>query len=1349
MRRKCYTFALILLVSFSLLTIIPEQQRKSNNNLSNSRYDEKIRNASEIDETREPYAFSYINGDTQEKFQQQPLMISDSSKIDTSLRNYSLLCKEGYLQYGELRIIVSPLRKKEMHLLEPLTTAEIFALSFNVQKFNATIVNICKQLPFITLKLPYESIFGLSRQNFIAYISLDTKYHVYLNESVSIIKPPETWHQMEMSYGHEINGSGIKIAVLDTGIDKIHLDLNDLDDDPETSDPKVIAEKCFTDENRTADGHGHGTHCAAVAAGTGQASNYTYVGVAPAAQLLNGKVLTDEGWGYNSWIINGIEWAVTEGADVINMSFGSSENTDGTDPLSVAVNWATDQGSICVIAAGNEGSNGMSSIGTPGCASSAITVGATDKADSLASFSSLGYTADFRIKPDVLAPGVDIVSCRAHGTNMGTPVNDEYTKASGTSMATPHISGLCALISQIHPNWDQQTVKYSVLNGAVDLGYHTYEQGSGRANVCSSLSMPLVVSSPISFKRICLFEEYSQNVTLKNVNGTYVNALLNAHIGTMDGIELDFISINRKNVSLDVNQMVTIQVTIIFSDWTEGFFEGNLTVTSDPDVIQIPLAAAVFSSLSLICQDEEGQKVKDVKWQLYDSISHEQLEDTWGSSPTFFVKHGTYTVVTYSMIIYVGNEVDYEGSFLLYKNVTVPMGSDVSTNISLDFGKKIEIQLFSPIKCYAKMIKDYGYYGVERILQHPYVYLSNMCSLVHLQKPVFSFYGPPAQNNWMDKWNMPEKLLPYSFDTYFCRWNLEQIMTDIPDQLVLTQTDFAEYTIEISNCNKFPDHHTYVWFNDFTDRFGTGLWSGFITFPGAHWRCYVQPIEGTDNLPFSHWGFALSPELHDYSYFILRKPTEDEKKNFKVGYIPSLPQQLVEDDDQIILQCPLRGWENTQYVETEGHYRLEIFKNNNLIGNQSIEWQREVYFSNYMKTHGSGQYDYRVSAKTSQNISRENLIEYQILYDSSKPLSEQDILPPTIDCINCSAFQVGKTQEFTLRVSDNSGVQNVSVWFKPDNGNWNEVFLENKGGGIYSTNMTVTDPNVYSVSLRINVMDVNGNTINYETAPCTMNGIETTLHIQHPDQCEANDSITVHGNLTTSNGNLHTPIYLSVFLNEEKYVVLTNYLVETEEFNGEFVFIFIALQDTCINVVFQGFYVYPSISDEGHVSVLLHDIAILNITSTFAHVYQGDFINITIIVQNQGNFVESFNVILYANSSIIENTTIADLPPGGQISLTCTWDTKNVTLGTYVLQGYVTTVAGEDDITDNTYIDSTIEVVIFNVDFNGDGVVNALDLRMAAIHFEQVGSCPYDLNFDNVVDFKDFQIIVVNFEKHT
>jgi|Deesub1362B_J571_1020462.scaffolds.fasta_scaffold00360_6 subtilisin family serine protease len=1336
MFRKGYAITLILLISFSLFTVIHIQQAKTNSRTENHNI-----------EGRTAKNHVLLDGLTKRKFQQHFVIAGESPKIDTLLRNYSMLRERNYIENGKLRVIILPTQNKDSFILNSQHNLDLYTLAFNVQKFNATIVNVCKHLPFITLQLPYECIIELSKQNFIAYISLDIKYYACLNESVSIVKPPETWHQIEMRHGYEINGSGVKIAILDTGIDKTHLDLDDLDDNPQTIDPKVVAERCFTDENHTTDGYGHGTHCAGIAAGTGKASNYTYVGVASAAQLLNGKVLTDEGWGYSSWIINGIEWAVTENADIISMSFGSSENTDGTDPLSVAVDWAIQQGSVCVVAAGNGGSKGMFSIGTPGCSSYAITVGATDKTDHISSFSSLGYTADFEIKPDVLAPGVDIISCRAQGTNMGTPINVNYTKASGTSMATPHISGLCALILQIHPNWNPQTVKYSILNGAVDLGYHTYQQGSGRADICNSLSKPLVVSSPINFKRIHLFEKYSQNVTIQNVNETYVNVTLSSYIKTLDGLELKFISIDRRKINLAVNQKTTIQVTINFSDWIEGFFEGKLIITANPDVIHVPLLSTVLSALNLTCKDEQGQKVKDVKWQIYNSTPYKLIDESTNPSPTFFLKHGTYTLVAYNTIIYVGNKVDYEGAFLLYKNVTISIGSDICINISLNIGKKIKIDLPTPIECYAKAINNYGYYGVDAILQKPYIYLSGICSLAHLQKPIFSFYGSPTTNKWMENWISSEKLLPYTFDTYFYRWNLKEVMKEMPDQIVLEKNDFAEYTIEIYNCKKFSDEHTYVWFNCFTDSFGTGLWSGFLAFPGSRWRCYVQPIKEAEHFPQPNWGFALSPENHDYSYFILRKPIAGEEKKFKLGYSPNLPQQFLEISDQIILQCPLRGWMDVNYVEIENYYNFELLKDKQSVCNKLMGWQSEVYLSDYMKRYGSGQYILKIFAETSQEISPENLIEYKVFYNDSKLLCEQDILPPTIDCINCSAFQIGTAQKFRIKVNDNSGIKNVSVFLKPDNGNWTNIAVKEESKNLYSVNFTILDPNVKYISLRINITDVNGNSIKYETSPFTINGVETNIQLYFDNKCEVNDTAIVCGNLTILNGDLSTPVYLSVSLNDKKYSVLTNYFAETKEYHSKFAFTFKILQNTLIKVTFPGFYVYLSTSCEGQIFILLHDIAIIKIILDTKHVYQGDSFNVSILIQNRGNFTESFNVILYANSSIIENTTIINLPPSNTVNLTAVWNTENVTLGNYFLQGYITAVSREVNKSNNVYVYGIIEVRIFDVDFNGDSIVNALDLRIAAICFEQDGSSPFDLNFDNVVDGNDLEIIIRNFRK--
>lgn len=184
---------------------------------------------------------------------------------------------------------------------------------------------------------------------------------------------------------------------------------------------------------------------ASTVAGSGAASGGQRRGVAPGAELMNGKVLDNFGNGQESWVIAGMEWAATNGADVISMSLQAGV-TDGTDPVSQAVNQLTEaNGVLFTIAAGNFGS-ARETVTAPGAANQALTVGAVDKSDVLAGFSGRGPRAgDFAIKPDITAPGVDIIAARAAGTSLGTPVDDSYTMLSGTSMATPHVAGAAAI----------------------------------------------------------------------------------------------------------------------------------------------------------------------------------------------------------------------------------------------------------------------------------------------------------------------------------------------------------------------------------------------------------------------------------------------------------------------------------------------------------------------------------------------------------------------------------------------------------------------------------------------------------------------------------------------------------------------------------------------------------------------------------------------------------------------------------------------------------------------------------------------------------------------------------------
>ncbi|MER7907689.1 S8 family serine peptidase [Streptomyces sp. NPDC095614] len=312
----------------------------------------------------------------------------------------------------------------------------------------------------------------------IAKLWLDGKVEAALKDSVPQVNAPQAWAE-------GFDGKGTTVAVLDTGIDATHPDVKD----------RVKQSRSFVPGEEVVDGNGHGTHVASTIAGSGAASDGANKGVAPATDLIVGKVLSNEGSGADSGIIEAMEWAKAEGADVVSMSLGSSIPDDGGDPMAQAVDaLSADGGPLFVIAAGN--AYGAGTIGSPGSAASALTVAAVDKQDRRADFSSMGpLVRSYGLKPDLSAPGVDI---NAAASRSVPGIDGMYQSMSGTSMATPHVAGAAAVLKQRHPEWSGQRIKDALMSSSKLLPDHTpYEQGTGRLDVKAAVDTTIEATGSV------------------------------------------------------------------------------------------------------------------------------------------------------------------------------------------------------------------------------------------------------------------------------------------------------------------------------------------------------------------------------------------------------------------------------------------------------------------------------------------------------------------------------------------------------------------------------------------------------------------------------------------------------------------------------------------------------------------------------------------------------------------------------------------------------------------------------------------------------------------------------------
>ncbi|MBL1116551.1 S8 family serine peptidase [Streptomyces sp. 110] len=593
------------------------------------------------------------------------LRLMSKGRVDAGLFNITQLVKQGYddRKTGSIPVIAT-YRTKAAHptpegARKTLALTSVDGAALSARKADAA-----------------DFWADVSRDKGLRKLWLDRKVKASLDVSVPQIGAPEMWKA-----GYD--GKGVKVAVLDTGIDTTHPDVKDA----------IADSKSFVPDQTVKDGHGHGTHVADTIVGSGAGSDGKYKGVAPGAKLLVGKVMNDAGEGYSSWIIEGMEWAAASDAKIISMSLGGTASGP-SDPLSEAVDQlSASSGALFVIAAGNSGPF-EGTVETPGIADSALTVGAVDKSDKWATFSSRGpRTGDYAIKPEITAPGVNITAARAAGTAMGTPVNDLYTTSSGTSMATPHVAGAAAIVAEVHPDWTGPQIKDTLASTAkTSAAEGPFTQGDGRVDVPRAATQNVFGTPVLNYGQYAYDADKADPKAIKYTNATDKPVTLKLASSVGD----DSLTLGSDTVTVPANGEVKALVTVDPAKAKAGRHAGYITATGDDGAggtVKVTTAVAYekaekLYALNVTLLDREGKQAPSALYTLQElgDASQNQFGYLLGSD-SFQLPAGTYSLATWIPVYDSGK---HEVATSVVGDPEIELTGD--TSLTLDARKAVEIK---------------------------------------------------------------------------------------------------------------------------------------------------------------------------------------------------------------------------------------------------------------------------------------------------------------------------------------------------------------------------------------------------------------------------------------------------------------------------------------------------------------------------------------------------------------------------------------------------------------------------------------------------------------------------------
>ncbi len=517
----------------------------------------------------------------------------------------------------------------------------------------------------VAVQAPRDVIEALRALPYVKRVVEDRVVHALADgPNITLIRADKVWSTLGT------RGKGVTVAIIDTGIDYTHPALGG----GFGTGFKVTGGWDFVNNDADPfDDNGHGTHVAGIVAGQSD----TITGVAPEVSLLAFKVLSATGSGSESNVIAAIERAAdpnqdgstADHVDVANLSLGGSGNPD--DPGSVAIDNATAAGVVFAIAAGNSGSS-FHTISSPGTARSAITVGASDLTDKITSFSSRGPNMkDIAIKPDVVAPGLSILS--------SLPGN-RYGSLSGTSMATPHVAGAAALLKALHRDWTPAQIKLALMNNAVFVVDDVQAVGAGRIDVFAAATTTLAIDPPtLSLGLAPTQTSWTVTRTLHVTNrGTQTRTYsVKGIIGPGELATFSPASVTlQAGGSADVTATITIDNAVTHTN-PSSFSAGgqvsftNIASTADVHTVQFSFTRAARATVTF------DRAYPDALW-----VSDSRTSLTGGSSLDDHTSEALMLPGTWDMLVYT-REFDNAGvlnqiDFIAREAVTLPRDTTIA-----------------------------------------------------------------------------------------------------------------------------------------------------------------------------------------------------------------------------------------------------------------------------------------------------------------------------------------------------------------------------------------------------------------------------------------------------------------------------------------------------------------------------------------------------------------------------------------------------------------------------------------------------------------------------------------------